>query len=100
MERKSSLHVEGVILEQLTNATFRVELPNGHRVLGFTPEKMRENGESFLPGSKVLLQMSPYDLSRGRITLPPNVENQFDRTGAHDVSSAIFCPLKSHQIFP
>jgi translation initiation factor IF-1 len=55
-------------MEQLPNALFRVELPNGHRILGFPGEKMRENPRSLLPGAKVLVEMSPYDLSRGRIT--------------------------------
>ena len=75
MARKSSLQVTGMIVEQYPNATFRVELPNGHRILGFLSEKMREKLRSLLPGTEVMVEMSPYDLSRGRITLPQNVEN-------------------------
>ncbi len=58
--------VEGVIIEVLPNRTYRVELPNGHRLLGYVPGKRRMTFSGEL-GAKVRLQLSPYDLSEGRI---------------------------------
>ncbi len=68
MAREGSIEVEGKILEALPNAMFRVELENGHRVLAHISGKMRMNYIRLLPGDKVKLELSPYDLSRGRIT--------------------------------
>ncbi|MCX6966438.1 MAG: translation initiation factor IF-1 [Verrucomicrobia bacterium] len=68
MERKDSIEVEGNVVELLPNSMFRVELPNGHRVLAHVSGKMRLHFIRILPGDKVLLEMSPYDLSKGRIT--------------------------------
>jgi translation initiation factor IF-1 len=67
MAKEDLIETEGVIVEALPNATFRVELSNGHKVLAHISGKMRMNYIKLLPGDKVTLQLSPYDLSRGRI---------------------------------
>ena len=61
------IEVEGTVVEPLPNAMFRVELPNGHRVLAHVSGKMRMNYIKILPGDKVIVELSPYDLTRGRI---------------------------------
>ncbi|MFA5316397.1 MAG: translation initiation factor IF-1 [Dehalococcoidales bacterium] len=68
MPKKDSIEVEGTVLEALPNAMFKVELPNGHMVLGHISGKMRLHYIKIVPGDKVLIELSPYDLSRGRIT--------------------------------
>jgi translation initiation factor IF-1 len=68
MTKKDSIEVEGAVLEALPNAMFKVELPNGHIVLGHISGKMRLHYIKIVPGDKVLIELSPYDLSRGRIT--------------------------------
>jgi len=68
MPKKEAIEVEGVVVEALPNATFRVELANGHRVLAHISGKIRVHYIRVLPGDKVLVELSPYDLSRGRIT--------------------------------
>ncbi len=68
MAKKESIEVEGTILEALPNAMFRVELANGHRVLAHVSGKIRLNFIRILPGDRVLVDLSPYDLTRGRIT--------------------------------
>lgn len=68
MAKDDNIEVEGTVLESLPNAMFRVELPNGHHVLAHISGKMRMHYIRILPGDKVTVQMSPYDLSRGRIT--------------------------------
>ena len=68
MAKKDHIEVEGRIRETLPNATFRVELPNGHRVLAHISGKIRVHYIRVLPGDKVLIELSPYDLNRGRIT--------------------------------
>jgi len=65
--KEEAITVEGKVIETLPNATFRVELPNGHRVLAHVSGKMRMNFIRILPGDTVTLELSPYDLSRGRI---------------------------------
>ena len=65
--KEEAITVEGKVLETLPNAMFRIELPNGHKVLGHVSGKMRMNFIRILPGDKVTLELSPYDLSRGRI---------------------------------
>ncbi|MBP7055511.1 MAG: translation initiation factor IF-1 [Candidatus Omnitrophica bacterium] len=65
--KEEAITVEGKVVETLPNATFRVELPNGHRVLAHVSGKMRMNFIRILPGDMVMLELSPYDLSRGRI---------------------------------
>jgi translation initiation factor IF-1 len=62
------LELEGTVVENLPNAMFKVELENGHQVLAHISGKLRMNFIKILPGDKVTLEMSPYDLSRGRIT--------------------------------
>jgi translation initiation factor IF-1 len=68
MARKDAIEVEGEVVELLPNTMFRVELPNGHRVLAHISGKMRLHFIRILPGDKVMLEVSPYDLSKGRIT--------------------------------
>jgi len=68
MPKKEAIEVEGTVLESLPNAMFRVELPNGHKVLAHISGKMRLHYIKILLGDKVLIELSPYDLSRGRIT--------------------------------
>ena len=68
MPRKDAIEVEGTVVEPLPNAMFRTELPNGHKVLAHISGKIRKNYIRILPGDRVLIELSPYDLSRGRIT--------------------------------
>ena len=68
MSKEDAIEVEGTILEQLPNAMFRVELENGHKVLAHISGKMRMHFIRILSGDKVKVQLSPYDLTRGRIT--------------------------------
>ena len=68
MAKKEKIEVEGTVIEPLPNTMFRVELANGHRVLAHISGKMRMNYISILRGDRVLVELSPYDLSRGRIT--------------------------------
>ncbi len=68
LPREDNIEVEGTVLESLPNAMFRVELTNGHRVLAHISGKMRMHYIRILPGDKVTVEMSPYDLTRGRIT--------------------------------
>lgn len=68
MAREDLIEVEGTVEEALPNAMFRVVLDNGHKVLAHVSGKMRMNFIRILPGDKVKLELSPYDLSRGRIT--------------------------------
>ena len=68
MAKKETIEVEGVVTESLPNAMFRVELPNGHMVLAHISGKIRVHYIRILPGDKVLIELSPYDLDRGRIT--------------------------------
>jgi translation initiation factor IF-1 len=68
MPKQSNIELDGTILEALSNAMFRVELENGHQVTAHISGKMRMNYIRILPGDKVKLEMSPYDLSKGRIT--------------------------------
>ncbi len=65
---KDAIAVEGIIKEALPNAMFQVELENGHSVLGHISGKMRKNFIKILPGDRVVIELSPYDLTRGRIT--------------------------------
>ena len=67
MAKEEAIEVEGVVIETLPNAMFRVELNNGHRVLGHISGKMRMHFIKILPGDKVVVELSPYDLKRGRI---------------------------------
>lgn len=66
--KEENIQVEGTVLEALPNAMFRVEMENGHRVLAHVAGKMRMHFIRILPGDKVTVELSPYDLTRGRIT--------------------------------
>jgi len=68
MSKGEKIEVEGKILEALPNAMFRVELENGHKILAHISGKMRMHFIKILPGDKVKIELSPYDLTRGRIT--------------------------------
>ncbi len=68
MSKEDVIQVEGKIVETLPNAMFRVELENGHRVLAHISGKMRMHFIKILPGDRVTVELSPYDLTRGRIT--------------------------------
>ena len=68
MAKQDVIEVEGTVGEPLPNAMFRVELENGHKVLAHISGRMRMNFIRILPGDKVTVELSPYDLSRGRIT--------------------------------
>ena len=68
MPKEPPVQVEGTVVEPLPNASFRVELENGHRVLAHISGKVRMNFIKILPGDKVMVELSPYDLTRGRIT--------------------------------
>ena len=68
MAKDDAIEVEGTVIEPLPNAMFRVELENGHKVLAHISGKMRMNFIRILPGDRVTVELSPYDLTRGRIT--------------------------------
>jgi translation initiation factor IF-1 len=68
MAKEDAIEVEGTVVETLPNAMFRVELSNGHRILAHISVKMRMHFIRILPGDKVTVELSPYDLTRGRIT--------------------------------
>ncbi|MEJ2690935.1 MAG: translation initiation factor IF-1 [Deltaproteobacteria bacterium] len=67
MAKEEAIQVEGTIVEPLPNAMFRVELENGHRILAHISGKMRMHFIKILPGDKVTVELSPYDLTRGRV---------------------------------
>lgn len=67
MSKEEAVQVEGTVVEALPNAMFRVELQNQHKVLAHVSGKMRMNFIRILPGDKVMMELSPYDLTRGRI---------------------------------
>ncbi len=69
MPGADAIKVEGVVVEVLPNKTYRVELANGHRLLGFVPGRARLNFVRLAAGDRVKLEMSPYDLSQGRIVV-------------------------------
>lgn len=68
MAKEEPIRVEGTVVELLPNTMFRVELPNKHRILAHISGKMRLHFIRLMPGDKVTVEMSPYDLSKGRIT--------------------------------
>ena len=68
MAKDDVIELEGTVIEALPNATFKVEIPGGHQILAHISGKLRMNFIRILPGDKVTVQMSPYDLTRGRIT--------------------------------
>ena len=67
MSKSDVIEITGKVLEKLPNAMFQVELENGHQVLAHIPGKLRMNYIRILPGDKVTIELSPYDLSKGRI---------------------------------
>lgn len=67
MAKEEPIKIEGVVSELLPNTMFRVELPNGHKILAHISGKMRMHFIRILPGDKVMVEMSPYDLTKGRI---------------------------------
>lgn len=69
MAKKDTIRLQAKVTEALPNAMFRVELENGHRILAHVSGKMRMNFIRILPGDTVVVEMSPYDLNRGRIVL-------------------------------
>ena len=68
MSKKDVIEVEGTVVEALPNTNFKVELENGHQILAHISGKLRMNYIKILPGDKVKVELSPYDLSKGRIT--------------------------------
>ena len=68
MAKEDVIEIEGTVVEALPNTNFKVKLENGHEVLAHISGKLRMNYIKILPGDKVILELSPYDLSRGRIT--------------------------------
>jgi translation initiation factor IF-1 len=68
MAKKEAIEVEGMVQQALPNANFRIELANGHEVLAHISGRIRRNYIRVLPGDRVLVELSPYDLKRGRIT--------------------------------
>ena len=68
MSKEDVIEIEGTVTEALPNATFQVELANGHKILAHVSGKLRMNYIRIVPGDKVTVEMSPYDLSKGRIT--------------------------------
>lgn len=68
MDKEDVIEVKGTVMEPLPNAMFRVELENGHKILAHVSGKMRMHYIRILPGDRVQLELSPYDLTRGRIT--------------------------------
>ena len=69
MSKEDVIELEGTVLEALPNANFQVELANGHQILAHVSGKLRMNYIRIVPGDKVTVEMSPYDLSKGRMTL-------------------------------
>ena len=68
MSKEDVIEIEGIVVEKLPNAMFKVELENGHQVLAHISGKLRKNFIRILPGDRVTMEMSPYDLTKGRIT--------------------------------
>ncbi len=68
MSKTDMIEIEGTVVEALPNATFKVELENGHQIVSHISGKLRMNYIRILPGDKVVVEMSPYDLTKGRIT--------------------------------
>ena len=68
MSKEDVIEIEGIVVEKLPNAMFKVELENGHQVLAHISGKLRKNFIRILPGDKVTMEMSPYNLTKGRIT--------------------------------
>ncbi len=67
MAKKDAIEAEGIIVEKLPNATFQVQLENGHKIIAHISGKLRKNYIKIIAGDKVMVEMSPYDLTKGRI---------------------------------
>ena len=74
MAKEDVIEVEGTVVETLPNTNFKVELENGHQILAHISGKLRMNYIKILPGDKVKVELSPYDLTRGRITLESKIK--------------------------
>ena len=81
MSKQDVIEVEGIVLESLPNAMFKVELQNKHVILAHVSGKLRMNYIRIVPGDKVKIEMSPYDLTKGRITWRAKSRNQQTATG-------------------
>ena len=81
MAKEELIEMRGVVDEMLPDSRFRVTLENGHTLIAYTGGKMRKHSIRILAGDKVTLEMSPYDLSKGRITFR-HIENRMPRVGA------------------
>jgi translation initiation factor IF-1 len=68
MSKEDTIEVEGIVVDTLPNAVFKVKLENGHEITAHISGKLRQNYIKILPGDRVTIELSPYDLSRGRIT--------------------------------
>ena len=80
MSKADVIEIEGTVVEKLPNAMFKVELENGHQVLAHISGKLRTNFIKILPGDKVTLELSPYDLTKGRITWRDKATSIIERT--------------------
>lgn len=81
--------VEGTVLERLAEGLYRAELPNGHKIFAHFSQKMSGEAIPILPGSKVLVEISPYDLSRGRITQPLKYQKTGQRSTSEPASEDV-----------
>ena len=81
MSKQDVIEVEGTVTEAYPNAMFQVELPNGHKILAHISGKLRMNFIRILPGDKVTIKLSPYDLTRGRITWRGKAETHHSNGG-------------------
>ena len=79
--KDGAIEIEGVVAEALPNAMFRVELTNGHKILAHISGKMRKNYIRILPGDRVIVELSPYDLTRGRIIYRYKYQREHDYEG-------------------
>ena len=84
MAKKEAIEVEGTVAESLRDATFRIDLANGHQVMAKISGRLRVNYIRILPGDRVLVELSPYDLTRGRVTY------RFPSGGSRNAS----CPVR------
>lgn len=81
MSKEDVLEVEGTVIESMPNTMFKVELENGHQVLAHISGKLRMNFIRILPGDKVTLELSPYDLTKGRITWRGKAKSKWYKEG-------------------
>src|SRR5690606_14268477 len=91
MAKEDAIQMEGEVLETLPNTTFRVKLENGHVVTAHTPGRMRKHYIRILTGDKVTLQLTPYDLSKGRIVYRGRCSAFRERTQKNRRKTPVFC---------